>query len=356
MSFSVYGLPQSSISYLYATRDEIEMDPRYQRAGDVWNIRKRQLLIDSIINGYDVPKLYFHSLNESDDSFAVIDGKQRLQSIWGFMEGDFDLAEDFSFLKDEMVEMAGFSYKDLARHHPRTRAKFDSFVLPVFCIRTKDEDVIEEMFTRLNEGSPLNAAEKRNAFGGRIPQLIRDVSAHEFFRDRVSCSDSRYKYYDTACKMLYFEGISRVADTKRTHLDAFVRKFDDVGNSGIVLKILDEMCEVFGSGDSLLKSLGVIPLYYLLFRLGHRDSLSQIREKLECFEVLRKENQLKVRQQTGPDFDLFEGVDLDLLEFDRLRQSANDSSAIQYRCQFLAARCQIDGVTFERLNNFPSYC
>ncbi len=68
--------------------DKIDKNPDYQRFGKLWSKDKKQLLIDSIINGYDIPKIYFHYLasssreiNESGKLLAIIDGKQRIMKL-----------------------------------------------------------------------------------------------------------------------------------------------------------------------------------------------------------------------------------------------------------------------------------
>ena len=58
--FRLGTLHNSSAWTVYRMRDRIKMDPEYQRQGDIWNREKRQMLIDTIINGLDVPKLYLH--------------------------------------------------------------------------------------------------------------------------------------------------------------------------------------------------------------------------------------------------------------------------------------------------------
>ena len=346
--FSVFQMAQSSVSYIYAIRDEIDLEPSYQRAGDIWNLRKRQLLIDSLINGYDVPKFYFHALDEADENYSVIDGKQRLQSIWNFLDGKYPLASDFTYLRDSDIDMSGMYYSEIAKTYPRVRAKFDSVSLPIYCIRTTDEEIIEEMFTRLNEGSPLNAAEKRNAFGGPIPEVIRNLAGHEFFTNRLPFPDSRYRYYDIACKLLYLEHMSKVVDTKKIHLDSFVLSKSLTIAGDRVSKVLDLMCEVFGESDDLLSASGIIPVYYVLFRVGRIKNYKNIRKKL-----LKFENDRKVNRVVAKDADDFSDVDLDLLEFDRLMQSPNDSNAIQFRVQITGSRIGMNELTFENLKSFP---
>ena len=108
-------LKNSTIMYLYAERDEIQLDPPYQRMGGVWTKEKKQLLIDSILNDYDIPKIYFHAFDRSVVSttgfeYAVIDGRQRLEAIWDFVDGEFSLAVDFDYQKDTSIKLAGLSY------------------------------------------------------------------------------------------------------------------------------------------------------------------------------------------------------------------------------------------------------
>ena len=54
-----YPMQNSAILRLNSEKDEINISPEYQREGGVWTKEKKQLLIDSILNDYDIPKLYF---------------------------------------------------------------------------------------------------------------------------------------------------------------------------------------------------------------------------------------------------------------------------------------------------------
>jgi len=57
-----YPYSKSSIIDIDYDKDSIDIEPEYQRTGDIWNKDKKQLLIDSILNNFDIPKLYFHKL------------------------------------------------------------------------------------------------------------------------------------------------------------------------------------------------------------------------------------------------------------------------------------------------------
>src|SRR5260221_12856856 len=108
-------LQHSNILSLYADKDQIMMNPDYQRQGEIWSKEKRQLLVDSIINRYDIPKLYFHKLNreqikESGKTYAVIDGRQRLEAMFDFMDGKFELSKEFEYLPDDSVNLQELNY------------------------------------------------------------------------------------------------------------------------------------------------------------------------------------------------------------------------------------------------------
>src|SRR5207247_111793 len=61
--------------------------PEYQREKSLWSVEKKGMLIDSILKEIDIPKLYFNRLQNND--IEVIDGQQRLWSIWEFLDGKF---------------------------------------------------------------------------------------------------------------------------------------------------------------------------------------------------------------------------------------------------------------------------
>lgn len=217
-------MKNSSIMWLYSERDKIQTDPDYQRNGGVWTLAKRQLLIDSILNDYDLPKIYLHELSNISNSefdYAVIDGRQRLETIWQFMDDSFKLADDFGIKKNPDLRLEGKKYSQLAIDFPRVRVKFDSFILPVILVRTENDDIdlIEDMFSRLNEASPLNAAEKRNALGGVFVSCINDIANHEFFVKKVKFGNQRYQHKEVAARILLTElsiqNNGKLVDTKK---------------------------------------------------------------------------------------------------------------------------------------------
>ena len=337
-----FPVQHSTILRLYSEKDEVLLNPEYQRSGGVWTLEKKQLLMDSILNDYDIPKIYLHEFSREERkssgyNYAVIDGRQRLEAIWQFIEGNYSLSEDFTYQDDESLKLARLGYSDIAANYPKLKIKFDSFVLPIIGVSTDDLDLIEDMFSRLNEAVPLNAAEKRNALGGYLVQAIRNTAIHPFFLSKVAFSNKRYQHMEVAARFLFIEEtllvLNKIIDTKKVYLDNFAKVYR-VERSETVDQIkelvknnLDFMSRIFLQNDELLKSQGNMVLYYLLFKCAIESNLTAniTREKLFEFR--------NAVQQNRNDAELnFADASFELLEFDRLsQQGTNDSSNIKER-------------------------
>lgn len=347
-----FPVQHSTILRLYSEKDEILLDPEYQRSGGVWTPEKKQLLIDSILNDYDIPKIYLHAFTRDEKkhsgyAYAVIDGRQRLEAIWQFMEGSYVLADDFVYQDDETIKLARLSYADIAREYPKIKIKFDSFVLPIVGVSTDDLDLIEDMFSRLNEAVPLNAAEKRNAIGGRLVQAIRDVAQHNFFTNNVSFNNRRYQHLEVAAKFLFVEEtmltINKIIDTKKVYLDNFAKTYrndmPEVVNQikNQVIYTLDFMTTIFTNSDELLRSQGNMVVYYLLCKNAlinnARDKIS--RKKLYDFKDTVQINRRNAELE-------YAEASFELLEYDRLtQQGTNDSSNIKERLGIISAFLEV---------------
>jgi len=329
--FDIHEMRNSSVLYLYSIRDQIQIDPSYQRTGGIWSLEKRQLLIDSLINGFDLPKFYFHDLagvKKTKHKYAIIDGRQRLETIWGFINGGFRLGDGFVYMDNQDIDMSGMAYEEISSRYPLIKARFDALSLSVFVVHTGDPDLIEEMFSRLNEAVPLNAAEKRNAFGGPLPEIIRDITNHVFFIKKTPISNKRYQHRDVAAKFIYLSYKGTILDTKKEYLDNFVidHKSTEIvtfdGSVDEVKRVCDAMSSIFTDRDKLLRSSSMVLTYYLLFRdcvLG-KFGVKVTRSALQRFDAARERNRKIAEEDIAK-------AEYELLEFDRLSQSSNDAYA-----------------------------
>lgn len=92
------------------------------------------------------------------------------------------------------------------------------------------------------------------------------------------------------------------------------------------------MAEVFGDGDSLLRQVGMVTLYFHLFRATAQTRGVEIeRRMLERFEGTRAAN----RQLAENSGEADSSVNTELLEFDNHSQTPNDAYALRTRLEIL---------------------
>ena len=347
--FSMFPLRNNNVVELFRIRDEIDIDPVYQRIS-VWDRRKQQLFIDSVINQVDVPKIYLHQLAKGSDGadqyrYSVIDGKQRLLALWGFMENKIQLARDFEFFDDSNLQASGATYDILLSRYPILRGCFDSFDVPTIVVQAEDERVIEDLFTRLNVAVPLSAPEYRNALGGPIPLLIRRLARSSFFEDNVTVNNKRFQHYDLAVKFLYLTRNRGFNSTKRDVLNRFVENYRDAHlrgddfaswesveeNEEETGELLGNMASFFRPSDPLLGSQGRVTLLFHTFRLLSQHGLNVpfTRDELGNFKVRVDDARRKSQRMSLGSGETLDPVESQLVNFDREKQSINDGGAVK---------------------------
>ena len=80
-----------ALDKIFKRRDRYEI-PDWQRE-EVWSLTKKQLLIDTILRGWKLPKFYFLRVSSEPDEYEVVDGQQRLLSIFEFLDNQLSLSE-----------------------------------------------------------------------------------------------------------------------------------------------------------------------------------------------------------------------------------------------------------------------
>lgn len=322
-----------TLGLLNQEQRQYDLDPPYQRESGVWSAEKKQLFIDSLINGYDIPKIYLHDYTTKNEGhhkgmmYAVIDGKQRLNSIWEFMNNEYSLSEEFEFSDDSVrsrlsetnFPLKGNFYKDFAEEY---KENFKNISIQLVTVVTDDVEDIDELFSRLNNGEPLNSAEKRNAFGGKMAMLVKELANHNFFTRKLKVRNKRFSHLEIAVKILRLEWKNikdkqDLCDLQKIHLDNFVKENKNFSSSQLDLlthettKKLDFMCKVFDENDRLLSKATFIQVYYIFVeRIKSRYVCKDIKiEKLirnfiDEFEKERVLNNKKDDNDNTQDTDL----------------------------------------------------
>jgi 5-methylcytosine-specific restriction endonuclease McrA len=161
--------------------DKLIVNKEYQRS-EVWKTPKKQLLIDSLLSDYDVGSII---LRQNGDKWEILDGQQRLKAIF-----DFVLDEKFPFSYDTQT------YGGKYWHELDPSVQWGQFMnrqVYVTKIYSVDDETTSKIFLRVQEGMPLNAAEKLNAMRGELRKAIYEISQHPFF-NMTGVNEFRFAY------------------------------------------------------------------------------------------------------------------------------------------------------------------
>jgi uncharacterized protein with ParB-like and HNH nuclease domain len=338
-------LPPRPLAWWIAQRDKIDMNPLYQRGGRLWSKSDKAFLIDSILNGYDIPKIYMadftigvSDLNKKGLPYAIIDGKQRFEAILDFADGKLTLDSEFVLQSDPRLGLAGLGYPDIVKLYPKVADSFNTWPLSVVHVITDEDEKIDELFVRLNRSKPLTGAEIRNAMSGPVTEINRFLASHEVFKSLISFTTKRAQDKNAAAKLLLFEYTGKPVETKKGSLDRFTVQAKRESAklelaSRRVVDTLDRISEIFLPRDPLLRSAGVFPVYYWLVRESDVKQDAYVREFLNAFERSRKENrELAANPATASK------ADSELQTFDRLNRSTDDERSHVDRYKILAKR------------------
>ncbi len=225
--------------------------PDYQRE-KVWSTTKKRLLIDSILKGWHLPKLYFRKVDEN--SFECVDGQQRLSAIFEFFDDQLSLAPDTA------ARFKATKYSELP---DEVSDSFDDYEIEIEEIEDADDDELEELFRRLQLGTPLNAAENLNAINGDIRDFCHQVSKTPFFASKIPLRNTRYAYFEIAIRWLFLEARGIQPQVRFPQLESFLKEnrtfssqSDTAKRATRVLEYLDdafpEKCKALRSRANVL--------------------------------------------------------------------------------------------------------
>ena len=145
--------------------------PKFQRKY-VWTDRFASLLIESILLNIPIPPCYFSQNDEFE--LDVIDGQQRIFSIYRFLNNEFKLSG-----LDVISEINGLRFHELRRQLQR---QIDTHTLRAVIITNQSHpDIQFDVFERLNTNTmPLNAQELRNCiYRGNLNNLLGELAEHD---------------------------------------------------------------------------------------------------------------------------------------------------------------------------------
>lgn len=256
-------------------------NPEYQR-GAVWTTAQKKRLVDSVLRGYPIPLIYLHHIKidldgASRDDFEVIDGQQRLNALYEYVEGAFPLFHPIddeeearypAFIKDRPCEWGGKRFDELEKE---TQLKLLNTTLAIVMVKTDEANEARDLFIRLQAGMPLNSQEKRDAWPGHFTEYILKLGGkpeipkypgHDFFPKVMGAKHGGRGEFRQLAAQLFMLYLTRretgnLCDINRDEIDTFYYKHLMFDMQSPAAKRFDEILKLLTTylGDGKRKKI-----------------------------------------------------------------------------------------------------
>lgn len=181
-------------AYTLYRADRFRVNRRYQRKL-VWSVEEKQRLIDSIVLALPLPLFLVAEISSEPDSpLELIDGMQRMNAIFAFIEQEFDYNGEYFDLATLADTKALLDSGDLKQEQPvLDRSKsvaIANYSLALSVFRASDPSSIDEVFRRINSGGRRLSKQELRQAGTISPlaDMVRRLSS--VIRQDTSPGDS----------------------------------------------------------------------------------------------------------------------------------------------------------------------
>ncbi len=193
--------------------------PSFQR-GYVWDDQRASRLIESLLLNIPIPVCYF--AEEESGVFTVIDGHQRLWSIWRFVNNHFPL-KGLRILPEYNKQ----GFKDLPEKDQRLI--MGRYIRCIVITQESHPEIRFEVFERLNTGSmQATDQEIRNSvYRGDFNDLIKVLASSQIYRQILGKEELDKRMRDEELVLRFFAVNEKYLSYQppiRSFLDNFARE------------------------------------------------------------------------------------------------------------------------------------
>ncbi len=306
--------------------------PQFQREF-VWDIKKSAKLMDSIVKGYPIGTFIFWKTkdrlrsvrnlgkfklpepNEGDFIDYVLDGQQRLTSLFATLKGlkierdektdDYDevyinldandddeivIIDKEMYSEKALIRLTDLLYGPLSvlfnfeeRYHPRLqefKTRIEAYSYSIILIRDAELDIATEIFTRINEGG--KALTVFEIMVAKTFDSKRDFDLAEKYSELVeNLSNINYETISDATVLQTVSILLEKECNRKTILKLNKKKFIDIW--GEAINSIEKTCEYFKGfyripvSQLLPYNSLIIPFAYFFYH--HKDKPTGIKQK-----------------------------------------------------------------------------
>ena len=277
------------------------VNTNYQR-GKIWRPKQKKKLIESIMKGSPIGAL---TIWQNGSKMEILDGQQRINSIVTFLNNEFE-----NNLEKKFQDLSAIS-----------KEYFQDYVIPCLQVMSTKEGDVSAIFVRLQEGTPLNIAEKTHALTGEFKNEFMDIFNNNplFFKN---FSNKRLRATLIAAQFLALElKVNFEDEYPELNYEDFVKLNDVEYKDGIPesrIKSCDENIQfMYATLYNLLRKISprdIISIYMLTsyirystkdyIRLGEqfREFVTMVKYELDRFSIYTKELPEGMSQETFDDY------------------------------------------------------
>lgn len=165
--------------------------PDYQREF-VWKETQKSIFIESLLIGLPIPYIFVADVEIDEDPYTegnveVIDGAQRIQTIYAYLNNDLKLKG-----MERLKSLEGSYFSDLS---PARQKRFNRTTIRMIELKNIDEDGRRLMFDRLNSGgTKLTDMEKWiGTKNSEFISFIRELAKFPLFVEMTPMAPSKEK-------------------------------------------------------------------------------------------------------------------------------------------------------------------
>lgn len=207
----------------------------------VWEKPEASRFIESILLGLPVPSVFL--ANTKDDRKLIIDGYQRIMTIYDYMEGIWSKdGSVFKLTNSNMINerWRNKAYSELSLEDQR-RFRMYTIHAIIFEQKTpKNDDGLFQIFERINtSGKSLNAQEIRNCvYQGNLNSLLFDVNRFSAWRKLFGDENENSRMLDLEFILRFF-----ALSDNQTWMEE--------GGNIVLKKLLNEYMEKYVEADGI---------------------------------------------------------------------------------------------------------